>query len=198
MNWHTETRKINDLIPHPENPRQMSEKQVADLTESLNKFNLVEIPAINLDNTILAGHQRLKILSLLGRGEEIIDVRVPDRMLSEDEAQEYLLRSNHNIGSWDWDMLANISEDLLKEVGFSEDEMSILTGMKIDDLVDTQEVDISRFDVIMVDGPNSPKLKNRRGFYFDTIEQFEEVVEYFKTNTEYKLDGVKLLEFLKK
>ncbi len=123
MIWHTEKRKISELVPHQQNPRTMSEKQVKDLTESLKKFDLVEIPAINLDNTILAGHQRLKILSLLGRENEEIDVRVPDRMLTPEEAQEYLLRSNHNIGSWDFDMLANISEDLLKEVGFASEEL---------------------------------------------------------------------------
>ena len=50
----------------------------------------------------------------------------------------------------------------------------------------------------MVDGPNSPKLKNRKGFYFETIEQFDEVVKFFETNIQYKLDGNKLLEFLKK
>jgi len=27
LKWHTETRTINELIPYPENPRQMTEKQ---------------------------------------------------------------------------------------------------------------------------------------------------------------------------
>lgn len=198
MKWHTEKRKINELIPHQNNPRTMSDRQVQDLTESLKRFDLVEIPAINTDNMILAGHQRLKIMALLGRGTEEIDVRVPDRLLTQEEAQEYLLRSNKNTGDWDWDMLANIGEELLKDVGFNDDEMARLSGMKIDDLVDNQEVDITRLDVIMVDGPNSPKLKNRKGFYFETIEQFNEVVKFFETNIEYKLDGSKLLEFLKK
>ena len=83
INWKTEKRKINELIPFEGNPRKMNEKQVADLKKSLEKFNLVEIPAITTDNVILAGHQRLKILQMLGRGEEIIDVRVPDRVLND-------------------------------------------------------------------------------------------------------------------
>lgn len=129
MKWHTEKRKISELIPHQQNPRQMTEKQVKDLTESLKKFDLAEIPAINTNNKILAGHQRLKILSLLGRQDEEIDVRVPDRLLTEQEETEYLLRSNKNTGEWDWDMLANFDIDFLKDVGFVSEELDkIFTG----------------------------------------------------------------------
>jgi hypothetical protein len=52
--------------------------------------------------------------------------------------------------------------------------------------------------VIIVDGPGSPRIKNRRGFYFDTMEEFEAVVKLFETKTEYKLDGKKLLELARK
>jgi len=76
LKWHTEQRIINDLIPYKENPRTMTEKQKNDLEESLKRFNLMSIPVINTDNTIVSGHQRMKILQLLGRGKEKIDVRV--------------------------------------------------------------------------------------------------------------------------
>jgi len=198
MTWHTEQRKISDLVPFPQNPRQMSDKQIQDLTSSLQKFDLVEIPAINLDNTLLAGHQRLKIMAVLGRGEEVVDVRVPDRMLTAEEAQEYVLRSNKNIGEWDWSLLAKIGEDLLREVGFDDDDLARMSSAKMDDMIDTHEVDISRLDVIIVDGPGSPRIKNRRGFYFDTMKEFEAVVKLFETKTEYKLDGKKLLELARK
>ena len=86
----TEKRKINDLIPYENNPRQMTEKQNEDLKKSLEKFNLVEIPAIDTDNKIISGHQRLRILQQLGRGDEEIDVRVPDRKLTDEEFKELL------------------------------------------------------------------------------------------------------------
>ena len=70
LEWHNERRRISELAPMPHNPRQMTEKQVKDLTKSLEKFNLVEVPAVNTDDQIIAGHQRLKILRLLGRGGE--------------------------------------------------------------------------------------------------------------------------------
>ena len=62
LEWRTEKRKIKDLIPYEKNPRKLTDKQQKDLKKSLEKFNLVEIPAIDTDNKILAGHQRLKVM----------------------------------------------------------------------------------------------------------------------------------------
>lgn len=127
--WHTEQRKISDLVPFEQNPRKMTEEQIRQLSESLNRFNLVEIPAIDTDNKIVAGHQRLKVMSILGRGEEIIDVRVPNRKLTESEFKEYLVRSNKNTGDWDFDMLANVFDNTnLMEWGFTPGELGLATG----------------------------------------------------------------------
>jgi len=123
LSWHTEERKIDDLIPYEGNPRQMTEKQKNDLQKSLEKFNLVEIPAIDTDNKIIAGHQRLRILQLLGRGDEKIDVRMPNRKLTDKEFREYNLRSNKNLGEWDYDLLANFDEKELIFAGFEEQEL---------------------------------------------------------------------------
>ena len=126
--WHTEQRKINELIPFEGNPRKMTKEQAEQLRKSLEKFNLAEIPAIDTDNKIIAGHQRVNILQELGKGNEIIDVRIPNRKLTEDEFREYNLRSNKNIGSWDYDELANFDEELLTDVGFNEEELNIVMG----------------------------------------------------------------------
>jgi len=124
MKWKTEQRKIDDLIPHETNPRRLTDQQAADLKASLQRFDLAEIPAINTNNKILAGHQRLKTMQLLGRGDEIIDVRVPDRELTADEEREYLIRSNKNTGEWDMDMLQDSFElDALTDWGFDEGDL---------------------------------------------------------------------------
>jgi hypothetical protein len=123
--WKTEKRVISELIGHPKNPRKMSEAQMRNLQESLDRFNLVEIPAIDTDNTILAGHQRLKAMQLAGRGEEEIDVRVPNRPLTATERDEYLLRSNQNTGSWDEELLKAMDMDLLLDVGFGDNEWKV-------------------------------------------------------------------------
>ncbi len=122
--WHNEKRKVRDLTPYAKNRRILTEFKAKKLEEGLKKFNLVEIPAIDVDNTIIAGHQRLKILILLGRGDEEIDVRVPNRKLTDEELQEYNLRSNVPIGEWDFELLKDIDIDLLLDVGFEETDLS--------------------------------------------------------------------------
>ena len=119
LTWKTERRKISSLVPYEHNPRKLTEEQARRLQESLEKFNLVEIPAVNTDGVIIAGHQRLATLKVLGRGEEVVEVRVPSRKLTLAELKEYNLRSNKNTGEWDFGILAaNFPEDMLKDVGF--------------------------------------------------------------------------------
>lgn len=94
--WKTEKRKIKELIPFAKNPRKINEKEKRELRESLEKFSLAEPIVINLDNTLIGGHQRVKILGqLLGQDTEI-DVRVPDRQLTKEEVYfghcEYIAR----------------------------------------------------------------------------------------------------------
>lgn len=121
ITWHSETRKIADLNPAPYNPRQLTKKQAEDLSKSLDKFSLAEPIVINLNSTIIGGHQRINILKSQGITE--VDVRVPDRLLTPEEEMELNLRLNANVGGWDWDALANLDKDLLVEVGFDPKEL---------------------------------------------------------------------------
>lgn len=123
LQWHNEKRKAKDLLPWKGNPRTLSDEQADQLKKSLEKFNLVEIPAIDTDNHLIAGHQRVKVLLLLGRGDELIDVRVPSRKLTEEEFREYNLRSNHTTGSWNFDLLAEFDESFLADIGFDTTEL---------------------------------------------------------------------------
>lgn len=132
MKWHNEQRKVDELISFDGNPRKMSKEQAEQLLRSIEKYDLVEIPAINTNNIILAGHQRINALKLLGRNNEVIDVRVPDRELTDAEAKEYLLRSNKNTGDWDLDLLPAFGHDLLEEVGFTESEIADMMPQDID------------------------------------------------------------------
>lgn len=122
--WLTVQRKISNLLPQEINPRKITDKQMSDLKKSLKKFNIVEIPAVDLDGKILAGHQRLKALQLLGRGEEIIDVRIPNRKLTEEESKTYLIASNALGGDWDFDLLKSFNLDILTNAGFDDIELS--------------------------------------------------------------------------
>ena len=67
--------KISKLNPAEYNPRRMTNKQYEDLKNSLEKFGLVDPIIINSDNTVVGGHQRLRIMRELG-AEFVPTVRV--------------------------------------------------------------------------------------------------------------------------
>lgn len=121
--WHTERRKVNALLPYVKNPRVISDKQMKQLQKSLKKFNLVEIPAIDVDGKICAGHQRVKALQILGRGEELIEVRVPNRKLTQEEYDSYLVTSNAVGGDWDFEALKAFDLEMLTDIGFDKNEL---------------------------------------------------------------------------
>ncbi len=137
--WRTEKRLVKNLLPYEKNPRTISEKQLEDLKKSLKKFNLVEIPAVTSDGRIIAGHQRIKVLELLGREEEEIDVRVPNRKLTEKEYKQYLLTSNAVGGDWDFEKLRGFDMELLLGIGFSEEDLSAIW----DDHLETEDDDFN-------------------------------------------------------
>ena len=124
LEWKSEKRLLTDLIPAPYNPRQLTEKQAQDLTNSLTKFNLADPIVINADNKIIGGHQRINILKTQGVTE--VDVRVPQRQLNPEEEVELNIRLNKNLGEWDFDALANFDEELLKDIGFNSKELDII------------------------------------------------------------------------
>jgi len=121
--WQNQKRQISELVPADYNPRRLTDSQRDQLKKSLEKFNLADPLILNTDNTLIGGHQRLKVLLELGYTE--IDVRVPDRPLTKDEEKELNLRLNKNQGEWDNELLLDFSNDLLLSVGFTEDELNL-------------------------------------------------------------------------
>lgn len=126
IEWTTVKARVKDLIPFEYNPRVLTEDRKELLKKSLEKFNLAEIPAINTDNKIIAGHQRVKVLLELGRGDELIDVRIPNRRLTDKEFKEYNITSNVPTGFWDADILEEFFADInLDELGLNIDDIEI-------------------------------------------------------------------------
>lgn len=126
LQWSTVQRKVKDLIPFEYNPRILTPAKKEKLRASLSKFNLAEIPVINTDDKIIAGHQRIVVLMELGRGEDLIDVRLPNRPLTDEEFKEYNIRSNVSIGEWDLGMLDEFFSDIdLMELGLNIAEIPL-------------------------------------------------------------------------
>ncbi|QIK56059.1 DNA modification methylase [Dysgonomonas sp. HDW5B] len=114
--WKTEQRIVRDLIPSDYNPRVRDDDGQRVLEESMSEFNLVDTPVINLDNTLIAGHRRLEYYIERGQLDLEIDVRVPSRMLTEDELKRYMLLSNTHAGKWDLPKLEQHFGDIYKDI----------------------------------------------------------------------------------
>jgi len=122
ITWHNEKRKISEINPAEYNPRRLTDKQKADLKDSLDTFSLADPLVINKNNVLVGGHQRLLILKEQGVTE--VDVRVPDRLLLEEEEKELNIRLNKNLGEFDFDALSQFDESLLQDIGFDAEEMN--------------------------------------------------------------------------
>jgi len=189
--------KLSDLKPNEYNPRKLSSNEKKDLENSLTEFGMVEVMVVNSNperkGVLIGGHQRY---NLLVEKKEIYGYVIFVDLNLEKE-KKLNLRLNKNNGSWDWDLLANFGEEMLRGVGFSEDEMKIGFGIAgIDNAVENQEVDPDRLNVITVESPNAPRLKSRRVFYTESKEQFDKICKIFKTNDDAVLDTKKLIELI--
>lgn len=118
LEWHNEKRKLRDMIEWPKNPRRLTELQANALKQSLERFGYVDPIILNFDGkSIIGGHIRRKVIiaySLVDPDLEV-DVRLPNRPLSEREKEELAIRLNRDTGEWDYERLSNEFEmiDLL-------------------------------------------------------------------------------------
>ena len=114
--WKTEQRRVRDLIPSDYNPRQRDDRGQSLLEKSLDKFGLVDTPVINMNEQLISGHRRLEYYIERGQLDELIDVRVPSRMLTEDEVKQYMLLANTHAGKWDLPKLEEHFGNLYKDI----------------------------------------------------------------------------------
>ena len=121
ITWRNEKRRLSELREWEDNPRILLEHDANELDKSLARFNLADPLIVNLDNTLIGGHQRRRrMIEHYGMDYEV-DVRVPTRQLTPAELRELAIRLNRNQGEWDFDALANGFElgDLL-DFGFEQ------------------------------------------------------------------------------
>ncbi len=130
---------IKELNPAPYNPRKISDKDFAQLVESIRQYTFVEPLVVNSHpdryGNLIGGHQRLKAAVKLGYKT------VPVVFISLDEKNERALnlRLNRNTGEWDDDLLKHFSIDELLDVGFDDNDLGDIWN-------DALETDDDEFD----------------------------------------------------
>jgi DNA modification methylase len=126
-----EKRNVSDLIPAKYNPRKdlkPGDKEYEKIKNSITEFGYVDPIIINSDNTIIGGHQRLKVLRDLGYTE--VDCVVIEIDKTKEKALNIAL--NKISGEWNVELLKDLIDDLkesnfdIEFTGFDPPELDVL------------------------------------------------------------------------
>lgn len=111
--------ELSELRPNPKNPKLHDDELIKD---SIEELGFVDDIVVDEKNIILSGHGRLKALQELDTKE--VDV-IKISGWTQKQKDRYLLLSNKSVekGGWDYDLLAEIDKELLKQVGFENQEL---------------------------------------------------------------------------
>ena len=125
--------RIDEISNHERNPKQHPDKQIRLLEESIKRFGWTNPVILSADNTILAGHARVKAAIAAGN-DTVPCIRTK---LTGAEADAYLLADNRlsDIAPYDRDILDELLGDL-------PDDLVELTGFEvnaIDSYLDSNE-----------------------------------------------------------
>lgn len=93
-------RRPADLKPRPNNPRTHSEKQIAQVADSIRRFGFTNPVLIDEADGIIAGHGRVEAAKLIGM-REVPTVRLAD--MSEAEIRAYVIADNRLAENAGWD-----------------------------------------------------------------------------------------------
>lgn len=161
IKWKLEARKFSDLKKYTKNPRKLTKEQYKNLKISIDKFGLIDKPIVNLDGTIIGGHQRIEVMQK--DGNPFIDCWIPSQKLTQKQIEELNVRLNKNTGEWDWDILANEYEvPELLEWGFNADDLFAHS--------DIDEVESDTDEDVEIDIPLASDPYTKLADYYDLNE----------------------------
>ncbi len=140
-----ELRKLSEIIPYENNPRQ-NEEAVDAVVASLREFGFRQPIVVDARGVIVCGHTRYKAAQKMGL--EKVPVHVA-KDLTPEQIKAYRIADNKSaeLAEWDYDLLPIELADLqaadfdLDLIGFSQDELAELLdpGVK-EGLTDPDEV----------------------------------------------------------
>lgn len=115
----TINRNISELKPYEKNAKKHDEKQIENVSNSINEFGFVQPIVIDKDDVIIIGHCRYEASKKLGL-KEVPCLKVEE--LTEEQVKALRLIDNKtNESPWDWDLLNEELEDIdldLSDYGF--------------------------------------------------------------------------------
>lgn len=184
QSFDTETINRSMIRNAPYNPRIMDEGAKKRLKKNIAKHGLVSALTWNKrTGNLVGGHQRLEQLDALEKSQDYeLTVCVVDVDEREEAALNVQLNNPSMQGDWDYDLLANLSEeynlDMGEDLGFTETDIDFMFDGddRFSHLFDTQEGENMRGDLQAVKDARKKSvdnLKERNSIDFFTVIVFE-------------------------
>jgi len=182
------TVKLSEIIPNPNNPRQIKDEKFKKLVESIKNFpEMLSLrPIVVNDNmVVLGGNMRLKACKEAGLKEVPI---IKASELTDEQQKEFIIKDNVGFGEWDWDQLAN------------EWDVEQLTDWGLDVPQFEPEIDYSILDAEDVstqinDMTNGVKKAIQIEFEAEHYEEAYSLVKFWRERSAYV--GGMIMEYLK-
>ena len=144
---------VESLRSSEYNPRFWSKDAIVQLKESIKRYGFVDPLLVNAapnrEGIVIGGHFRLSIAKELGIKEvPVVYINIPDI----EKEKELNIRLNKNTGEFDWDLLANFSEEFLANAGFSSEDLDDIfaiedTPEQFDLAKELKKLNISKIEV---------------------------------------------------
>lgn len=193
---------IEGLKPSEYNPRKLSKKEYHKLKASILKFGMVDPIIVNMHpdraNVIVGGHQRYYICKELGH------LKIPCVFvnLNLNDEQELNIRLNKNLGEWDYNMLGNINESILRDSGFEQKDLDKIFELN-DDISEpsvefTKELLEENNYVLFVFDNTMDWQVIRDRFGLKTVLALDSKEGYERPGIGRVVDGKKLLDIIQK
>ena len=159
----TITKKVSELIPYINNPRN-NDNAIDAVASSIKNFGFKVPIVVDSNNEIINGHTRLKAAKKLGL--ETVPVIIADDLTPE-QIKAFRLADNKvgEIATWDENALAVEIENLdfdMNEFGFEIEDLEVNIENRDND---TKPANLNEKMVIIIEADSDEELEN----YFERL-----------------------------
>ncbi len=141
------------LLRHPEkNPRIWSKEVMFQVEESITRYGVVDPLVVNSakgrEGVILGGNLRYEVLKKLGHETvPVVYINIDDPT----REAELIIRLNKNVAEFDLAALAEFDEKLLKDIGFTSEELDDIFPVEENPEMFDLEKELAKLDIKNID-----------------------------------------------